>query len=276
MSIVKKLRHTPGIKWVRSQLKQAMGGRAFLIAKGPMKGLKRYGGGWVFSQHLAGLTPEDEFLMKLHENVELSSKTVFDIGGFEGYFALYFSRLVGEEGHVVTFEPNPRNREMIERHAALNEKSNIQVMPNAIGAAAGSFPLVVDPGQPARGSINIGVGDHTKEAGDATTIDVQVARLDDLFAEHGWSPPALIKLDVEGAEADAIAGMPSILSEHRPALFIEMHGAYVDDPTGLIIGVLQPLLDLGYNIQHVETDYAITTPDDPIAKTGHLFCQPKS
>lgn len=49
-------------------------------------------------------------------------------------------------------------------------------------------------------------------------IDVRVARLDD---ELGDVVPALIKIDVEGAEVDVLLGGQTTLAEHRPPVVFE-------------------------------------------------------
>ena len=42
--------------------------------------------------------------------------TVVDIGAHIGYYTCQFSRLVGPDGGVVSFEPHPRNYELLERN----------------------------------------------------------------------------------------------------------------------------------------------------------------
>jgi len=47
----------------------------------------------------------------------------------------------------------------------------------------------------------------------------------DIFV-YGENHPApdVIKMDVEGGEGSALAGMPRLLAEKRPILLIELHG----------------------------------------------------
>src|SRR4029077_4036351 len=55
-------------------------------------------------------------------------------------------------------------------------------------------------------------------------IGVGADSLDRLHVAFHLRPPDLIKLDVEGAEAQAVAGMTRTLEAHRPIVAIELHG----------------------------------------------------
>jgi hypothetical protein len=75
--------------------------------------------------------------------------------------------------------------------------------------------------------------------------DVPSVTLDSLVRATGLTPTH-VKIDVEGFEGEAIAGGREALSAHRPAVFLELHGAYLrrrgKDPAA----VLGQLIDLGY------------------------------
>ena len=63
--------------------------------------------------------------------------TVFDIGAHAGYYTLIASKLVGGSGHVVAFEPAPRNLRYLRRHLSLNHVSNVTVLEVAVSDRAG-------------------------------------------------------------------------------------------------------------------------------------------
>jgi hypothetical protein len=48
--------------------------------------------------------------------------------------------------------------------------------------------------------------------------------LDTLLADGQLDPPDVIKLDVEGAEYEALRGGRDLLEAHRPLLFLDTHG----------------------------------------------------
>jgi Methyltransferase FkbM domain len=110
----------------------------------------------------------------------------FDVGGNIGYDAIVLAKL-SERGPVVCFESNEANLPLMRENFACN--------PYDLRIVHG---YVSRPGQ--RG---------------ATTLDEAAER---------HFVPDFIKMDIEGAEADALLGARRILSERKPALVIEAHG----------------------------------------------------
>ena len=54
--------------------------------------------------------------------------TVVDIGAHIGYYTLLSAKLVGPEGKVFAFEPNPENCLILERSIAANNFHNVQLI----------------------------------------------------------------------------------------------------------------------------------------------------
>ena len=71
--------------------------RVYVVRHGLAKGLKRRGG-LGFVPQMGRLSLEETFL----EGLDLAGQTVYDIGGYEGVFTLFFARRVGPSGRVVT------------------------------------------------------------------------------------------------------------------------------------------------------------------------------
>ena len=66
---------------------------------------------------------------------ELDGAVVFDIGGHIGYHAMVFAALVGNNGHVVTFEPNTSNADRMQAQLDQNPAlaARISLEQQAIG-----------------------------------------------------------------------------------------------------------------------------------------------
>jgi FkbM family methyltransferase len=144
---------------------------------------------------------------------------VYDLGASIGFFSLLAARLTGPAGRVVALEPSPAPAEAIRVNAALNELHNVTVVEVAAGAAAGREQLWVVPDQTSSHLASRGEHADAQEA-----VEVEVVALDELIAERDLPPPSLVKLDVEGSELDALAGMRDTLECHRPKLVCELHG----------------------------------------------------
>jgi FkbM family methyltransferase len=229
----------------------------YTMRSGVAKGLKRRGGFGFLGGELAA---DEEFLAAL----DLRNKTVFDIGGYEGIYTLFFARAVGPKGRVITFEPNPINCARIRENVALNGFENVTLKPIGLadrpGRAALSFPV----GELARGTLQ---ADYQKSLADTftvRTVDVNLDTLDNQLAD--LPPPDFIKIDVEGLEVEVLSGMRRLLTEFQPALFLEVHsGVDVKRLTNI-------LADASYAMRDLEND-RIVTPENPMgSETGHLYC----
>jgi FkbM family methyltransferase len=144
--------------------------------------------------------------------------TVFDVGANVGFTAMLAAKQVLPGGRVVCFEPLPANAEQIHHNTRLNAFSGIDVRVEALGRQDGQAEFTLSH-SPTWGRL-ADAGPTPQASG---TTRVNVRSLDSLRAYEEIRLPDLIKMDVEGAEADALAGAIGVLREARPVLVIELH-----------------------------------------------------
>lgn len=134
---------------------------------------------------------------------------VLDIGANVGYHTVQFARAVGPSGHVYAFEPEPDNLRVLRHNVRVNGFANVTVVPKAVAAASGTLRLY-------RSTEN--GGDHrVYDSGDARdVIEIPAVAIDDELA-HVNGHVSLVKLDIQGAEPMALAGMSRLLSGHPEA-----------------------------------------------------------
>jgi hypothetical protein len=65
--------------------------------------------------------------VKFLKTLSFEGMTIFDVDGYQGVFTLFFARVAGSGGRVVTFEPNPTSFASIQDSLALNQLSNVKV-----------------------------------------------------------------------------------------------------------------------------------------------------
>jgi FkbM family methyltransferase len=137
--------------------------------------------------------------------------TFWDVGAHVGFFTLLASRLVGEGGHVRAFEPVEENRVRLQTALDLNGARNVTVHGCALAADAGERMLY------AHEASNMWT--LVPERGEDQRVRIECRTLDELTSALG--PPDLIKIDVEGAEVDALRGGRELLMRRRPTLIVE-------------------------------------------------------
>ncbi len=144
-----------------------------------------------------------------------------DGGANIGYFTLRAAQLVGASGRVDAFEPQPDNRARLEENLRRNGfGSSVHVHAAALSDAAGTATIHRFAGDGANhGTASL----FAREGAVATSaFSVPTVRLDETLA---GAFPALVKLDVEGAESLAISGMTGLLKAQRPPAVILEHNS---------------------------------------------------
>lgn len=134
--------------------------------------------------------------------------TVVDIGAHAGYFSLIGAGCVGPAGTVYAFEPFPASFQQLQRNIALNGYKNIHAVRRAVSDATGVHKFLVNPKGSDRNSLFAG-----EISWGADSPEVETTRLDDFMEERNWPRVDLIKMDIEGAEHAALAGMKQTLEK---------------------------------------------------------------
>jgi FkbM family methyltransferase len=134
---------------------------------------------------------------------------VVDAGACYGDTALEFAHRVGPGGHVYTFEVLPANQDLTEANLRQNaELGNVTLLRCALGSEDhnGTWP----DGEPLNPGYRV-QGSEPMRSLDALVADGTVPRVD------------FIKMDIEGAELDALKGAAETIRRFRPRLAISIY-----------------------------------------------------
>lgn len=252
-------------------LSQRLDGITYTQRHGLIRGMRRRGGLGFLPAILTGSThntPEHRFL----ESLDLSNKIVYEIGAFQGLLTLFFSSRAKE---VIAYEPNPPSCERVLQNLRLNRRENVRLRRLAVGHTPGTLTLLTDPLMPGGASADPQVaGQIQASVATITSVNVPVVTLDEDIPASKLPAPDFIKIDVEGMELPALKGMERTLRAHYPELYLEMHGATVEQKDENVRGIVRFLTDLGYGrILHVESGGLITPANATVARRGHLYAR---
>jgi FkbM family methyltransferase len=169
---------------------------AFRTLRGVVRSLRIY----YFGRH------DRSAMDRLYARFAKPNDLVFDVGSHVGDRIAAFRRL---GCRVVACEPNPplvRTLRLI-----YGRDANVTIEPVAVGAAPGEIEFAINIDNP---TVSTASRDFVKASQGAPgwqgqvwgkSIKVAMTTLDALIARHGT--PVFVKIDVEGFEAEALAGL---------------------------------------------------------------------
>jgi FkbM family methyltransferase len=236
---------------------------------GLLKGLKRKGGlGWL-PESISGSVETEEHRFWL--SLDFTNKVVWDIGSFQGLLAMFFAKTARQ---VVCFEPNDTNRKRLLENISLNALANVKVRPVGIGSTPQTATMVYSPLMSGGASVDELTVTNLEHRSDVVRQQIEITTVDQ-EAASGTPIPDFIKIDIEGHELAALQGARSVLAQHRPTLFLEMHGETLREKKQKVRALAEFLSDAGYHVIHVETKTVITPQNSEVAMEGHLYGTPR-
>lgn len=163
-----------------------------------------------------------------------------DIGANIGYYTVMGAQKAAK-GFVYAFEPSSKTYAQLLGNIAANGLPNVEALPMAVGAPAGMQPFYVS------GPDNTAMsGLREAENFSGITEMVNVVSFDEWAAANNIDRIDYIKMDIEGAETDALFSMKQTLRRLQPVLFIEVRGRLLQQFGHTPGDIYQFLFALGY------------------------------
>jgi FkbM family methyltransferase len=159
---------------------------------------------------LTGLEPS---VVKIASDILRPGDIAVDVGANVGFLTRRFAIMVGRNGRIYSFEPDPN----VFKHLQFNTHrlSQVELSQTAMSDTCGTSTLYLHPMSAMSNSL-VNVWD------DAHPLTVQTSTFDAWATEANPGRLRLIKIDVEGAEPLVLRGMRETLaSSHKPHVILE-------------------------------------------------------
>lgn len=141
---------------------------------------------------------------------------VLDCGANVGTFARF--ALGAGAAKVVAIEPSPVNMECLRRNfTAEIEAGRVVVVERGVWHEEGVLEMKVDPENRAADSVVM------ERATATATVKVPLTTIDTLAEELGLARVDFIKMDIEGAETNALRGAVRVMGQYRPRMSISAY-----------------------------------------------------
>jgi FkbM family methyltransferase len=173
---------------------------------------------------------------------------VIDVGANIGYFTILASKLVGDAGTVLAFEPNSENARLILLDVEINNLKNVKVLPIALSSEMGNVYFSTHLGS--NGGF---LSSSTEILQNSRCVVVPTFRLDQISQQ----PVDLMKLDVEGAEGLVVEGGWSTIVKNRPIVVSEFSPEMLGRVSKVrALDYLRRFVDARYHVFLLERDKA--------------------
>lgn len=211
--------------------------------------------------------------------------TFVDVGANWGYFTLCAAHLVGRTGRVLSIEVDPRACRTLKASVARNNLHSVTVLEMAASDGPGVLRLHEYEGR-ANESGNFGLIDAAAGGSPRREYEVTASPIDDVLDRAGIEHVDLLKMDIEGAEGRALAGLQRALADRRiKFLILEMHPEYLRNQGTSAEQIVADLRAYGYRawkIDHSASAHRriasgrmdITSVLTPLAETRDLGSWP--
>lgn len=179
--------------------------------------------------------------------------TVLDLGANIGFYSLLARSVVGDSGQIFSFEPFSGNISLLRESIKQNGFTNVFPIESAVSDKSGTTTLHLSPDYCSEHSlVDLGF-EYAHDAAQKST-QVNLTSIDDYFAK---TKPDIkvdfIKMDIEGSESKALAGMKKTLERNQKISIMTEFW-----PNGFRAGknspedFLERLSDLGFVLHNID------------------------
>jgi FkbM family methyltransferase len=146
----------------------------------------------------------EQNLLYMWKKAAEKSNVILDLGAYNGAFAIVAAKAT--EGIVMAVEPDPTNAHHVKENIRINNLHNCTLVQAGIaGPEFKGMGFTLD---------DAGTAGHLTKGGGS---QIKTVTLDDLCEK-----PDLIKMDIEGMEANVLMNSPKTLAA-KPTILLELH-----------------------------------------------------
>jgi FkbM family methyltransferase len=162
---------------------------------------------------------------------------IIDGGACFGVFALYAAQFIGEKGRVIAFEPDRHNYDKLLKNIELNSLNNVTVINKGLWSEEGQMEIFEHPGGFASSLFPY-------DSLVKNDLKCSVTSIDAILGQLSIRKVDFIKMDIEGAELEAIKGAERTLKTFPVNLAIASYHVLDGETTSVKLEKL--LATVGY------------------------------
>ncbi len=199
----------------------------------------------VLALYLYKFSMMGKFESEFFKGIINPGMTVVDIGANLGYYTILLADCVGVNGRVFSFEPEPGQYALLLKNIQANHCANAIAIPKAVSNQSGRIVLWLNKANQ---------GDHRiyDPADGRPSIEIEATTLDHFLSERDWPKIDFIKMDIQGAEFLALAGMKETIKKNPAIMMLcEFCPDKIIQAGSTTAKFLAQCRDYGFDISHL-------------------------
>jgi FkbM family methyltransferase len=219
----------------------------------PVDGFRMFGA-TPHQRYLAGLRRGrvERFTAQLFREHVRPGLTVVDVGAYLGYYTLHGARGTGSTGRTYAFECDPVNHRFLLHNLRLNGLHEAVVASAAaVSDRIGSLPFFIR-------SFDLSGGSLWQDTSAQAVVDVDSTTLDHAL---GGEPVNVMKMDIEGGEPRAFAGMTNTIAVSPDlVVFVECNPHALASSGSSAVRLIECLRELGFDVSEIDEKRRLCRP----------------
>jgi FkbM family methyltransferase len=210
----------------------------------------------------------EEYETELFKKMAQDGMVVVDIGANIGYYTLIAAKLVGNQGIVYAFEPEPSSYKLLCKNIQANGYTNITAVQKAVSKTNGKTKFYVDAAMTNFSSF--GKDNVLTRSKNLDCLEVETITLDDFFGRTvGDDRIDFMKIDVEGAEELVVDGAERVLKNNSLKILMEFVPELLRNVGTDPLKLLYKLQNYGFAIKLINDRKQVLQPIENIEE----FCR---
>jgi FkbM family methyltransferase len=175
---------------------------------------------------------------------------VLDIGANIGLYTLLAARIVGQNGKVYAFEPDPKNYDLLLKNIKINGYKNVVPIQKAVSDRNEIRKLFLRENT-TMNSLSNNLEDNCPTG----FINVETITVDNFFENKSPANLKLIKMDIEGAEMLALLGMSRIIETNKNlSIITEFNPTFIKKLGYSSKEFIKKIHDYGFKINVIDSN----------------------
>jgi FkbM family methyltransferase len=198
-----------------------------------------------------------------------------DVGANIGVFSLVAAS-IAKHGEIHAFEPSKRLFSKLNENITLNGFTNIKTNNQGLFNEAIDKTLHHPTG---KGMVNAGAAslfpENQSEADNLEIENISLITFDSYVDKHKFTKIDLIKMDIEGAEMDALQGAVDSLIRFKPQILMELDESCIQRAGYSFKEILDFWHKLNYEINYINFDGSYIKIDslNQLKKHQNIYCR---